>query len=305
MQSEEDPSSPFGSRFFRTSYLYLFTFLAAVYVVVIWFVPTAVLAVPLGLFTLLIAPGYALGALTIGRRERWPWSLTFILVVGLSVAFTIAEGLVLLELHQGLPARVLALVSLALLCTALAFAPPEPAVEWLPRFGRFLQREFRLPGHSAMQRMTAYTLLVAIVVVLVVIVYLAAVFPGPTSSTTLGISGPNGTTASLPTSGTRLENLTVIVTVGNGPTGRLVDLTIRSLYSGSQPANYSAVPWTLPLPLGPNVTSSDSLTLTAGQSVTVDVVFRFATAGDYTIEFLLVSIPNTLLASTSLPVAIT
>ncbi len=304
MTFREGTTLPEYPTFFRRSHLAILALLGVAYVVVAWFLPVVELAVPLGLITLLIAPGYALGALALGFRPRWPWALTFVMVVGLSVAVSVLEGLVLLALGKGLLPQVFSLVSLALLALALigrlSTAPSAEA----PRFGAFLRREFALPGHSSGQRTAGYALLAAIVAVLIVIVYLASVFPHPYTSVSLGITGPGGTSATLPTTGKVGEILAINATIGNNATAQTLDLVVRSSVVGAPPANYSSVPWALPLSLGPNQTSTEAIPLSAGQLDTVSVSFDFAVRGSYVVEFLLANSGGAVLATVSIPVTI-
>ena len=300
---EEPPSD--SSPFFRPSYLYLLLVLAAAYIGVTWIRPVVLLSLPLGLLTVLFVPGYAIGALFLGARSRWPWSLTFAVVVGLSVAVSTAEGLVLLALHLGLPSRVFSVVAFVLVGIALLDRTRSAEEVRSAPSGSDLDAELGLPGHTKGQRVVGYGLLTAILVVFVVILYLASVFPNDTPSVSLGLSGPDGTAATLPTDGTVGQNLTVLATVGNNATGQVLDLTVRSTLSGSSPTNYTAVPWILPLPLGPNQTSTEPVSLDPGQTVTVQSRFTFPATGSYEVAFLLTNPAGTILVSTSISVSIT
>lgn len=273
--------------FFRRSYLWVLAVLAFAYGFVAVLVPVPAIETPLGLLTLLLCPGYALGALALGPTPRWPWTLTFAMVIGLSVAFSVLEGLVLLAFHLGLPAAVFAIVSLGLIVVALATFPedaPQSASE--VQFRKFVAEELRLPGHSPGQQVAAVAILVAIVVVFGGIVYLATVTPNQHLSIQMGIVGPNGLTSDLPIAGENGTNLTVYVTLGNNATMQEVNLFVLSYSNGTAPTSYSTVAWNFPLKLGANTTTlADPVGLPAKTTVTVRVQFEFPVAGTYILLF--------------------
>jgi uncharacterized membrane protein len=282
------PSATTPQVFFRRSYLWVLAVLAFAYGFVAVLVPVPAVELPLGLVTLLLTPGYALGAIALGPTTRWPWSLTFAMVVGLSVAFSVLEGLVLLAFHLGLPAAVFAIVSLGLVVIALATFPveaPESAAE--TRFRHFVAEELRLPGHSPGQRVVAVAILLAIVVVFAGIIYLATVTPNQHPSIQMGIVGPNGLTSDLPATGVTLVNLTVEVMVGNSPTQQALNLVVLSYRNNTAPTSYSNTAWKLPLALGNNTTSlcAFCVKLTPKATTTVPVIFVFRAPGTYVVVF--------------------
>ncbi len=261
--------------------------LAFAYAFVVVLVPVPAIELPLGLLTLLFSPGYALSALALGPTPRWPWTLMFPMVVGLSVAFSVGEGLVLLAFHLGLPATVFAIVSLGLMVIALATFPADasqPASE--AGFRGFLSEQFRLPGHSPGQRVVAVALLLAIVVVFAGIVYLSTSTPNQHPGIQMGIVGPNGLSDDLPNSGVPGANLTVEVTVGNNATPQVLYLVVLSMTENTTPSSYTTIKWSLPLQLGANTSATDTdVQLAADATVTVKVVFAFAVSGTYVLLF--------------------
>lgn len=308
MVSVPSPSSaPNPPVFFRRNYLWVLAVLAFAYGFVTVLVPVPAIELPLGLFTLLFSPGYALCAIALGPTPRWPWTLTFAMVVGLSVAFSVIEGLVLLVFHLGLPATVFAIVSLGLIVIALATFPAEgPPSATETRFRTFLAEELRLPGQSPGQRVAAMAILLAIVVVFAGIIYLATVTPNQHLSIQMGIAGPNGLTSDLPTSGVNATNLTVEVTVGNNATPQVLNLTVFSMAENAAPSHYSFHKWTTLLELGNYVAYYDpSIGLPAHATETVKVVFAFEVSGTYVLLFHLEDSSGTILQEGSFSTTIT
>ena len=292
--------------FFRRNYLWVLAILAFAYGLVVVLVPVPAIELPLGLLTLLFSPGYALAALALGPTPRWPWTLMFPMVVGLSVAFSVGEGLVLLAFHLGLPAAVFALVSLGLIIIAVATFPAEtPQSASEARFQSFLAEELQLPGHLPGQRVAAVAILLAIVVVFAGIVYLATVTPNQHLSVSMGIVGPDGFTNGLPTSGVPGGALTVKVTVGNNATQQPLILVVQSAANNTAPSSYKTIPWKVPLALGNNTTSSDTVPLLAKATATVNVTFEFAVQGTYNLYFYLESPIGAILQESSFSTTIT
>jgi len=266
-------------QFYRRTYLFILTVLTGVYAVVAVVFPTPWVEVPLGLLTLLFVPGYALGALTFGAQPRWPWSLTFALTVGLSVAFNVAVGLVLLEFNLGLPAPVFAFVALILLMGAtLAWVAKQPA-ESGSRFTAVVAEELRLPGHSSAQRAVGYALVVGIVLVLVLIIYFASIFPAPTPNLSLALVGPGGTVNNLTRNGT-IGNLSsgptyIIDVLVNDSTAQTLNLTLNASPNGNATAFTKGPPLTSLLDLAGPTTSSVRLVIGANGTAFQKVHFFF------------------------------
>lgn len=281
-------------QFFRHTYLLLFTVLTGIYAVVSVVAPTPWVELPLGLLTLLFVPGYALGALAFGAKPRWPWSLTFSIVVGLSVAFNVAVGLFLLAFHWGLPPPAFGFASLILLMAAsLAWAATRP-LETGPRFTSFLREEARLPGHNPAQRAVSYALLGGIVLALVLIVFVASVFPTPAGNLSLGLVGPGGSTANLVTNGTTAVNnsttptYTIYIVVGNGATTQQLTLTMLAAINPTNLTHYASVNWSSPtqgVDLANPTQCNVSLNLSASESFTQKVHFFFSAAGQWVLTF--------------------
>ncbi|MGI0053018.1 MAG: hypothetical protein ACREC5_06420, partial [Thermoplasmata archaeon] len=150
----EPPSGPF----FRPSYLVALIALAAIYLVTSALVPVVWVELPLGILTLFLMPGYAIGSLALRHRNRWPWALKFALVVGWSVAVNVAMGLALLLLHLGLPPVAFGAVALGLLGTAWAVDGSRTGIGPVGASPRGLGRSFRLAGYRPAQRAAAYAL---------------------------------------------------------------------------------------------------------------------------------------------------
>ncbi|MCI4365237.1 MAG: DUF1616 domain-containing protein [Thermoplasmata archaeon] len=291
-------------QFFRRSYLFLLTVLVAVYTAVVIVYPTPWVDLPLGLLTLLFVPGYAIGALAFGARPRWPWSLTFAVVVGLSVAFNVALGLILLALNVGLPAPTFAFVSLILVMVALLVWVATRPTETGSRFTNYLREELRLPGHSPSQRALGYALLLGIVLTLAMIVYIASIYPVPPSDLSLGLTGPGGISANLPQNGTINSTLALYIIVGNNATTQQLTLKVLSFIGAVAPNNYTSVNWTQPLLLGNGTVSSVPVNLTPSESLTVHFKFFFLSAGSYILTFVLADPSGHTLRSASWSIAI-
>ncbi len=304
-------------QFFRRTYLFVLTLLAGIYTVAAILVPNPWVDVPLGLLTLLFIPGYAIGALAFGARPRWPWSLTFASVVGLSVAFNVAVGLVLLYFSQGLPAPAFGFAALILLMAAsFVWVLTEPA-ETGSRFTGFLADQLRLPNHTPAQRAVGYALLVAIVVVLVGIVILATSFPATPGNLSLGLAGPGGTASDLPVNATTGTNQSgpvyaILLLITNTNVAEKYNLTLYAFHNETVGTNGTFVPWSTPAAaIGlakDNVRSIVSVDLNASQSFTQKVHFFFVTAtglGDWDFEFKLTNGAGTVLRTASWSMTVT
>lgn len=296
--------APAPAPFFRLSYLYALAAVETLYLFVAALDPRSWLELPLGLVTLFVAPGYAIGTLVLSPRPRIPRSLTFALVVGWSVAVNVGVGILLLVFRLGLPPLVLGGLAFALVGLAAAYtsyrAPPAPGGGALADVGRRL----RLTGYRPAQRAVAYALLVMIALVFVAILYLASVFPHAAPGLLFSITGYGGTSANLPPRGAVNTTLTIWVVVQNGPTAQNFSLVLLSASQGTTPPSYRAIPWNLPLTLGDGVSAADPVPLAASQNTTVDVQFEFPQAGTYLLSFLLESPGGSVLRSADWSVTI-
>ncbi|MHB8352750.1 MAG: hypothetical protein ACYDFT_08730 [Thermoplasmata archaeon] len=282
------PPSSVHAPFFRRPHLYVLTALAALYVATSAFLPIVWVQFPLGFLILFIIPGYAIGWLALAPRDRWPWTLTFALVVGWSVAANVAVGILLLVLHLGLPPVVFggyafALIEAALVVDIVRGAPaPGPAGAPSP-----LAASLRLTGYRPAQRVAAYGLLSAILLVIVVIVVLASIFPNNSPALAFSITGYGGTSANLPPVGTINHTLEIEAIVQNNVTAQSFTLEVRSAIQNASVPYFNVIPWKLPLSLENGTMAIDPVSLTALQTVTVAVVFEFPHAGDFVLQFLL------------------
>lgn len=274
-------------RFFRQKVLYALLGLGVIYAAVAFAYPNPWVETPLGLVMLFFAPGYAVGALVLGSRPRWIWSLTFVMVVALSVAINVGLGIVLLRFSLGLPATVFSIISLVLVLLAILLARLPATTPGPSRFRPYLWKEFRLEGHSPAQRAMAYGLIVAIAFVLVAIVYLASVSPNQGLGVSLGLVGPGGVTNNLPVNGTVNSTVQVWAVIGNNGTSQTLTLVVESALAGTTPSSYTPTNWTYPIHLGNGVTSAYAVGLSPGESFTVHGQFVFATTGSFTMRFYL------------------
>lgn len=292
-------------RFFRQKILFALFGLGLVYTIVAFVYPNPWVETPLGLVMLLFAPGYAVGSLILGSRPRWIWSLTFVMVVALSVAINVGLGIILLRLSLGLPATVFALFSLVLVLLAILLAGLPTATPGPARLRPYLRREFLFEGHTPAQRAFAYGLLVAIVFVLVVIVYLASVTPNQGPGISLGLVGPGNVTNNLPPNGTVNSTVQVWEVIGNNGTSQSLTLVVQCALANTTPPSYTPTSWTYPILLGNGVTSSETLSLTPSESLTVHAQFVFSNRGIFTLTFLLENAKGQALRSAAWTVDIT
>lgn len=291
--------------FFRARYLYLCTALETIYLFTSTLAPTSWVQVPLGLATLLVVPGYAVGALVLGTRTQLPYLLLFALAVGWSVGINVGVGLLLLLAHAGLPAVVLGAVAFLLSGVATGVwtvrgwsAGPSHTTQTI---GRLL----RLSGYRPAQRTAAYALFASIVGVLLVTVYLAGVVVNPTPNLIFSITGYGGTTANLPPFGTVNATLVIWAIIVNGASGQNFTLLVRSTLAGTNPTSYQIIPWTLPLACGNGTEASDSVALAARENATVNVEFQYAQTGDYELDFLLEATGGAVVRSATWAISIT
>ncbi len=256
--------------------------------VTILFVVAAQLSVswallPLGIFVLFAAPGYAVTALLLGRRPLPSVAVNIALIVGLSVLVNVLLGT---ALYAFAITPVVPLIGLAdaIICTAGTFVQfgRSRAARRAPR-PSFLRSLFALPRFTPGQRVAAYALFAGILVVFGAIGYLSTIVPNPGPDLSLTAVGPDGTSATLPTGGVVNATLTVLVIVQNNESAQTLVLTLNSTLVGTNSTSFSSIPWTMPLLLGPNVTTSDTINLTRGASESVQIQFQFDTGGDYAV----------------------
>jgi len=275
--------------FYRFAYLIGSAILSTLYTLAVLVWPIEVLRVALGAFVLFFAPGYALGSLIFGKCSGLPWVADLALAVGLSALYLVLVGFVLLAFGIGLSANLLGPASLAIgVVSILVFDMREGGGVHSPIFA-VAKRELSLPGFSPAQRTAAYGLVLAIGLVLSGVTYLTFVMPTDSPDVVLGIYGPNGTTDTLPSSGQVNTTMTVIVHVRNGGAGPPLSLRVRATLNTSSWANYTVVPWALPLSFHDGVESSTPLNLSSGQTATIPVTFEITFPGTYIVSFALLA----------------
>jgi uncharacterized protein DUF1616 len=271
----------------RTSGLLVLAVLTALYCVAIVFGGILWLTLPLGLLTLFFTPGYGLVAIGVGERRRWPWYLTTVLVVGLSVGFNIALGLLLLVGHYGLLPLLLGISALVLLFLG-AVAQFSRSGEATDRaFATMVRAELGLRGYSPAQRGAAYALVVAILIVIAGMAYIASVNPREKSDVSFGITGPQGTIVGLPIALNVKVAATFVVNVGNNGTAQAWTLFISANATAAEangkPLNVTPpvpqfVAWNSPLVLANGNFSNTSLGVLAPNEVlTLNVSLQFNT----------------------------
>src|SRR5579859_7984794 len=108
----ESSASEAEPRFYSVGYVAVSTALVAVYALVSYLQPHSLAEVPLGLFALLFAPGYALAAPLLARQPGLPWTLNLPIAAGLSVILNVLVGIVLLLVGPGLSIRYTAVADL-------------------------------------------------------------------------------------------------------------------------------------------------------------------------------------------------
>ena len=308
----ESAPSPIPALPIRINILLVLTVLTAIYCVATIFPGTVWLTVPLGLLTLLVTPGYGLVAIAVGERPQWPWYFTTVVVVGLSVAFNVLIGLLLVHGDYGLLPLVLAISSLFVLFLGgvAQFARADSTAD--ARFVTMVRSELGLAGFTAAQRTAAYALLVAIVLVLAGLTYIASVNPREKSDVSLGITGPDGSSTTLPIGFPTMAPTTLVITVGNDNSAQawILRISTNATLAGNPGVNGTvpppfipppvanrSVPWTSPLYLANGIDSETALgVLTSNEVITLNVTVQFnATVTnetrsftDYTVTFQLI-----------------
>ena len=276
---------PPGTRtVFDADALGITTVLTLVFVLLVEFnVPW--LLIPFGLFVLFAAPGYGAAALLFGRRALSSLAMNLALIVGLSVLINVVVGTVLLVLEISPLAAILGAVDAALctVATAVQFRRPWEA----PLEQRILRvrTAFELPGFSRPQRAAAYALFAGILLTFAAIGYLSSVPTGGSPDLSLAIVGPDGTTATLPTTGGVNTTISLTVDIGNNASAQSLLLSVSSVLVGQNATSLAAVPWTMPIHLAPNVTSSEVVSLSSDAHSTVGISFQFNASGDYRLLF--------------------
>lgn len=268
------------TEFYRPEYLFVCAGLMIVYLAVVVIAPTPLLEVPLGIAALLFVPGYALGALLFPGRSHLPWSASFAIVTGLSVAGNLFVGLGALALHDGLPPPLFATTAAALSLVALAVRLRD-APQAAGRLRRAVAEIGRMPGFTVGERRAASGLLALTVATLVVIVYLSSVHPNVHPTVTLALEGPGGSVATIPTQGSVNSVMAVWVAVTNGGTTGQLLLSVQSVNLSASPTGFHLVPWSLPLPLANATQSSTAFNLPASQTYVLNLTFSYAYPGLY------------------------
>jgi uncharacterized membrane protein len=296
--SDDKPDPVF--RIYDAKLLIVASLVCALYLVV----ELAVGGIPqvlLGLFVILVAPGYAICALFFGRGSRLPWTVQVALIVGFSVVIESSVGILyFVGTHGGLTLNlVLGLLAYILTLTATVVQWSRGMALDLSPLAESLRSGVSLPGFSQGQKVAAFSLLAAILLTFGAIGYLSTVHPGGQAILSIAALGPNGTTNTLPTGGNANQTLEVIVEIGNDGTAQSLNLTVTSALSSSNGTPQSTIAWMMPLALGPGSQSSTSVPLAAGASEMIPITFVFANPGAYSVTF-------TLLAEGSTPpVAVT
>jgi uncharacterized membrane protein len=296
----------------RFNVLLVLTVLTAVYCAAVLFNGLVWITVPLGLLTLLFTPGYGIVAIVVGERKRWPWYLTTIVVVGLSVAFNVVIGLLLVDGRFGILPLVVAIAALILLflgCVA-QFARTASATD--NRFAALVRSEVGLAGFSPAQRIAGYAILIAIVVVIGGLVYVASVNPKEKPDVSFGVTGPEGSSTNLPIGFPTNTSTIFVVDIGNNASYQAWTLQVWSnaTKAGNSsetpfipaPVANQTIPWSVPLYLGDGTVSNTSLgTLTPNQRLSFNVSLQFNTTltnkpgsfTDYTVTFALIPTGST------------
>lgn len=279
-----DLPPPGPAPIFDPATLSIVTFVTLAFVVIDYLQVPWVL-IPFGLFVLFVAPGYAAVALLFGRRSIPSLAMNVALIVGLAVVINVALGTLLLVFAIGPVAPIVGLcdAGISTAATVVQLLRPQPVGS--AHGGGWFRGLFVLAGFTRGQRVAAYALFAGILLTFAAIGYLSTLQPGNAPDLSFGVVGVDGTTSTLPTSGTVNTTLAVLVEVRNNATVQPFILSVSSALVGSNATNFSSTPWVMPLDLGPNVTSSEPLNLTSGQSDDVDVSFEFSTGGDYVVSF--------------------
>jgi uncharacterized membrane protein len=241
--------------------------------------------IPLGLFVLFVAPGYGAVALLFGERTVPSLAANIAMIVGFSVVINVVLGTLLLFFAIA-PLAPLVGAAAAVICAAATVVQYRRPHGSAPGHRmRRLRSYFELAGFSSRQRVAAYALFVGILLTFGAIGYLSTVQPGNGPDLSLAVVGPDGTTSTLPTSGSINGTLYVVLLVQNNETAQSLVLGVNSSLVGQNATNFTTVTWGAPLALGPNVTASTVLELTSGEKDNVAVSFQFGLGGDYLVSF--------------------
>jgi hypothetical protein len=318
-----------GARFYSYGLLCVVVVLLAAYAVVSYVGPHSAVEVPLGLFALLFAPGYAVAAPLFVRQPGLPWTVNLPITVGLSVVINVFVGIALLEVGTGLSTIDTAAADLGIALVGLiAFiaresieAPSGPSstvTQDLSGPLRALSQRLRWGGYSRGQRWVGATLLVLILVVFGFIVYVAVAEPHKVQAVSFAIYGPSGTVLSLPSNGTNTSVLAVVLTVTNNATPHGFQLAVLSELVAHPNTPPTTISWSQPLPLGRATESVLAFSLGAGRSTTLPVSFVLFAPGTtpevnsttlryslYTVSFTLESATGIQIRSLELPLNIT
>ena len=161
---------------------------------------------------------------------------------------------------RDLPA-VLGIVDAALCTVATAVQFRRPREVPLEQRILRLRTTYERPGFSRPQRAAAYAPFAGILVTFATIGYPSTVPSGASSDLSLAAAGPDGTTATLPTTGGVNSTISRTVEVGNNASAQSRVLSVSSILVGQKATSLAAVLWTRPIHLAPIVTSSEALAL--------------------------------------------
>jgi hypothetical protein len=284
MARTPDPP-PVGPEFYEERWLVIVTVISAIFVGVT-LLPRSLGTVLLGAFVLLVAPGFGLGAMLFGGPGRkFSRAANFAMVVGLSVLYNGVVGIILLLWGPGLNALILGLAALAPVCLGTLAQSRRRSTAPRFRLRNALAETLRFPGFSSAQRMVLWALLAGTLLVFAAIAYEASVVPAGSGGLSVALTGPDGTTDTLPGSGALNTSFSILLSVRSGDALPAALLTVSSVPVGSTTPPRFTVAWSMPLSLGPGVASSERVAISAGGSISVPVSFNFSQAGSYVVTF--------------------
>lgn len=281
-----DPARPVaGFAIYDWRWLLVATILAGLYLD-LTLEPGNALTVLLGLFVLFAAPGYGIAALLFGNPgRRLSRAANLAMVVGFSVLYNGIVGLLLLVGAFGLHASILGAVALIPLVWATLVQLLRRVESPKGSVVTSIRGSLQFPGFSRTQRQVAWVLLAGTVLAFGAIAYEATIVPLGPNGLSIAVTGPDGTTSTLPTHGAVNQSMSVLLTL-QSPHGTIqADLVVQAILLGNGSASNVTVPWNLPLVLGPGTSSSNPVAIPSGSSISVPVSFVFAKVGTYTVTF--------------------
>ncbi len=269
--------------------------------------PFSFLQLILGVPVLFFVPGYAIGALILGARRRLAVPESLAVVFGLSALFQSTLGITFGFVAIPLQPRYLVTPTaiLAGAATLRLWVSRPDATSDDKSILRLLRAWTTFPSYSRRQKAAAYVIVALTFGALLSTVGLAFLIPPVPQDLQFALLGPDATAASLATTAAASSEIQVLVYIHNWQASGNLSLRLRvnsAMDNGS--ANYTQIPWVIPLHVGAGSEGSLGLNLAPGEIRSIPLQFTFSAKGTYYMRFDLIGPQGDAVRSLMLPLVI-